>query len=45
LAENLAQQVTQPDPKSDPIYGHETVSVAFKPLDIFHMGLISDAKV
>jgi hypothetical protein len=44
LAENFAH-IPNPDPKSDPICGHETISVAFRPLDILHMGLISDAEV
>jgi hypothetical protein len=29
--------------KSNGICGHETISVAFRPLNILHMGLMSDA--
>jgi hypothetical protein len=44
LAEKLAH-ITNSDRKSDPICGHETISVASRLLEILHMGLISGASV
>jgi hypothetical protein len=44
LAESLAL-FKQIRTKTDPICGHETISVAFRLLHIIHMGLISDVEV
>jgi hypothetical protein len=44
LAESLALIITQILTKSDGICGLETIPVAYRPFNILHMGLMSDAE-